>query len=123
MRIVITLRPPHPREDAGRPSPVVVEVDGATAERQQSANAVRAPLDDVASAEDACEAARAVVSILLGGPHDEQVRRDIPEGEHIVEDPAFDPIGFYGLAGIDRGGGAVVQWYRWIGNDAAQRLR
>ncbi len=41
-------------------------------------------------------------------------RRDIPEGEHIVEDPAFDPIGFYGLAGINRDRGPVVQFYRWI---------
>jgi hypothetical protein len=123
MRIVITLNPQHPGGDGVRPSPVVVEVDGGNVERQQPKNTAHAPLDGVVSAEDACEAAGAVISILLGGPHDEQVRRDIPEGEHIVEDPAFDPIGFYGLAGIDRGGGAVVQWYRWIGNDAAQRLQ
>lgn len=57
-----------------------------------------------------------MVSMFMGGPHDERVRRDIPEGEHIIEDPAFDPIGFYGLTGIERGGGPVVQWYRWIEN-------
>jgi len=114
MRIVITLNPQHPGGDGGRPSPVVVEVDGGNVERQHPKNAAHAPLDGVVSAEDACEAAGAVVSILLGGPHDEQVRRDIPEGEHIVEDPAFDPIGFYGLASINRDSGPVVQCYRWI---------
>lgn len=116
MRVVITLKPPYPGEDGGRPSPVVVEVGIQQAERQPPKRAFAAPPDSVVPEEDAVAADGAVVSLLLGGPHDEQVRRDIPEGEHIVEDPAFDSIGFYGLAGINRESGPVVQFYRWIEN-------
>lgn len=75
---------------------------------------LEAPRDHAADAVAAQEARAAVVSIFLGGPHDEQVRRDIAEGEHVVEDPLTDPIGFYGLVRSDRGEESVVQWYRWI---------
>lgn len=54
------------------------------------------------------------ISMFLDGPHDQTVRRGIPEGEHIIEEPLFDPIGFYGLVQIDRQSVPVVQWYRWI---------
>ncbi len=116
MRVVITLNPHHPRGERGRPSTIVVALESEHTECQPPESATQAPLDGMVPAEDAFAAGGATVSILLGGPHDEQVRRGIPEGEHILEDPAFEPIGFYGLAGIDRGRGAVVQFYRWIDN-------
>ena len=102
MRVVVMLSHSPRGENRGFPSAVVVEWESERAGRQEPVAGGEGP----------------VVSIFLGGPHDERVRRDIPEGEHIVEDPAFDPIGFYGLTGIERSGGAVVQWYRWIDNTA-----
>lgn len=98
MRLVVTLSHPLHGENRGLPSAVVVEWESERAGRQEPVAGGEGP----------------VVSIFVGGPNDERVRRDIPEGEHIVEDPAFDPIGFYGLTGIERGGAPVVQWYRWI---------
>ena len=102
MRLVVTLSHSPQGEHPCAPSSVAFELKCDRAARQE--------LD--------CGGKGPVVSIFSGGPHDERVRRDIAEGEHIIEDPGFDLIGFYGLAGIERGGAPVVQWYRWIDNTA-----
>jgi hypothetical protein len=98
MRVVVTLSLCLQEEDCRCPGSVAGEWECGRADRREP---------------DSGDRGR-VVSIFFGGPHDEHVRRDIPQGEHIVEDPAFEPLGFYGLVTIDRGGFPVVQGYRWI---------
>jgi hypothetical protein len=120
MRVVINLNHPPQKADRRRPSSVVIELDREDAESQEPERDMQALQDRTGVSEDLIAEPGTPVSFFLGGPRDEHVRRDIPEGEHIVEDPAFDPLGFYGLVGIDRGGGPVVQWYRWMCNDEAE---
>ena len=122
MRVVISLNLPTQVEDRDGSSSVVVEFLSEHAESGELRRDIEPGWDSAFPPEDAVAAQGSLVSILLGGPHDEQVRRDIPVGEHIVEDPAFDPIGFYGLVAIDRGGVPVVQWYRWMCHDEAEGL-
>jgi hypothetical protein len=114
MRILIKLPSACPVADRDCLASFAVEVETEnprSLERDRDLEALRDHAGDAVAA----KAARAaIVSIFLGGPHDEQVRRDIAAGEHIIEDPLTDPIGFYGLVRIDRGGGPRVQWYRWI---------
>lgn len=114
MRIVITLSHRPQGEDGGRPASVPVEWECDRAGSREPEGEKAATQDRVVPSEVSFKGHGCPISILLGGPHDEQVLRVIPEGEHIIEDPAFDPIGFYGLVRIDRGGGQVVQFFRWI---------
>ena len=117
MRVVVEIHHPIAPKDRSHPAPMVVEFESEHAKCHEPERD-RTAQKEVSVVSESSAAARAeVVSFFLGGPHDEQVRRAIPEGELIVEDPAFDAIGFYGLAGIDRGGGVVAQWYRWISID------
>jgi hypothetical protein len=117
MRVVIKLGATAAPEDCSLPLSIIISLGSAHSECEEQENNRMARQDATALSENSVAATCEVVSVFIGGPHDEQLRRDIPVGEHIVEDPAFDAIGFYGLAGIDRGGGVVAQWYRWILND------
>lgn len=93
---------------------IVVELATESRSGEKRERDIGVPRDHACDSVAAKPARAAIVSVFLGGPHDEQVRRDIAEGEHIFEDPVFDPIGFYGLTGINRENGPIVQFYRWI---------
>ena len=122
MRVVIRLLSSSRVERHDCSSTIEIELFAEHANEDKQEQNCTPQVDCASQAEDAQAVRGGIVSLFGGGPEDGRVRRDIPEGEHIVEDPAFDPIGFYGLVGMDRGGGSLVQWYRWISNDEADGL-
>jgi hypothetical protein len=122
MRVVIRLPSAYRVERRGCSSTVEIDLYTEDANGDGQGQCRTPQLLRAFQADNAQVPRGGIVSLFFGGPDDERFRRDIPEGEHIVEDPIFDPIGFYGLEGIDRGRGSVVQWYRWISNDEAESL-
>lgn len=114
MRVVVTLSHSPQGENGRCPPSVAVEWESDRVGSQEPMGELAATQDRAVASDGSVAGLGCPISIFVGGPHDEQVHRAIPEGEHIVEDPAFDPIGFYGLVRIDRGGGQVVQFFRWI---------
>ncbi|WP_396215643.1 hypothetical protein [Gemmatimonas sp.] len=113
MHLSITLIAlPQADQIGSSPAPAEVEVQRSeSGELRRDAHMLR---DQVSMLESRLVAQGRPVSVFFGGPYDEMVHRGIPEGEYVVEDPAFDPIGFYGMARIDRDSVPVVQWYRWV---------
>jgi hypothetical protein len=114
MRIQIKLPSACPVADRDCLASIVVELATESPSGEKRERDLGVPRDHACDSMAAKPARPAIVSVRLGGPHDEQVRRDIAEGEHIFEDPAVDPIGFYGLTGINGENGPIVQFYRWI---------
>jgi hypothetical protein len=114
MRAVVTLSHLPHGENCRCPASIAVEWECDRVGSEEPEGESQGTRDRAVPSEGSVTGPGCPISIFLGGPHDEQVRRAIPEGEHIVEDPAFDPIGFYGLVRIDRGIGQVVQFFRWI---------
>lgn len=116
MRLVITLNVVPFAEKLECSSPELAHPAVGDIARCGTQSDYKALLERVAALETRLGSQSRAISVFFGGPYDEQVRRGIPEGEHIVEDPAFDAIGHYTLVQIDRHAMPVAQCYRWVDN-------